>query len=164
MLLTINDYYLGPQVVNTQEITGVICDIDGTIADCSHRLHWIESKPKNWKAFYAGVLNDAPILHMLFQLDTFAKEDIPIVLCSGRGEECRGTTIQWLYDNDVPFMKLYMRPAKDYRQDYIVKEELLAQILADGFKPNLVLDDRTQVVEMWRHRGLRTIQVAFGDF
>jgi hypothetical protein len=40
MILTINDHYLGPQEVDTDELTGVICDIDGTIADCSHRLHW----------------------------------------------------------------------------------------------------------------------------
>ncbi len=164
MLLTINDYYLGPQEVNTDELTGVICDIDGTIADCSHRLHWIESKPKNWKAFYAGVPNDKPIEKIITYLYVFSSLDIPVVFCSGRGEECRYATIDWLDQHKVPQGILFMRPAKDYRQDSIVKEELLAQILADGFKPNLVLDDRTQVVEMWRRNGLKTIQVAKGDF
>lgn len=33
----------------------IIFDIDGTLADCSHRLHWIQSKPKNWNAFFAGM-------------------------------------------------------------------------------------------------------------
>ena len=39
----------------------VICDIDGTVADCSHRLHWIQSKPKNWKAFvFLSIFNICP--------------------------------------------------------------------------------------------------------
>lgn len=38
-----------------------IFDIDGTIADCSHRLHFITGEHKNWDAFYDACLDDAPI-------------------------------------------------------------------------------------------------------
>jgi hypothetical protein len=31
----------------------VIIDIDGTLADTTHRLHHIKSKPPNWDAFFA---------------------------------------------------------------------------------------------------------------
>ena len=36
----------------------VVFDIDGTLAKIDHRLGFVRSKPKNWKAFDAGIPND----------------------------------------------------------------------------------------------------------
>lgn len=36
----------------------VVFDIDGTLANIEHRLDYVRSKPKNWKAFDAGIPND----------------------------------------------------------------------------------------------------------
>jgi hypothetical protein len=143
-----------------------IFDIDGTLAEISHRHHWVKNKPKNWKAFNAamhldGVHND--VVDMLKILS----ESYVILLASGRGEESRDVTVNWL--NNVAgikglYNKLYMRPLKDNRSDVIVKSEILDQILKDGFEPVMVFDDRQGVVDMWRSRGIRTYQVAPGDF
>jgi hypothetical protein len=57
-----------------------------------------------------------------------------------------------------------MRPARDYRSDDIVKGEILDHMLADGFNPTMAIDDRQQVVDMFRSRGLRVLQCARGDF
>jgi hypothetical protein len=57
-----------------------------------------------------------------------------------------------------------MRSDNDYRADFIVKEELLAQLRADGYNPVMAFDDRQQVVDMWRENGLICAQVAKGDF
>ena len=57
-----------------------------------------------------------------------------------------------------------MRAEGDYRADDVVKGELLDRILADGYHPELVFDDRTRVVNMWRARGIMCAQVAEGDF
>jgi hypothetical protein len=64
----------------------------------------------------------------------------------------------------VPNHALYMRPARDSRDDGIVKSELLDRIIADGYEPWLAIDDRDRVVEMWRARGLTCLQCAPGDF
>jgi hypothetical protein len=87
-----------------------------------------------------------------------------IVLCSGREEVYRISTEDWLAKHDVPNHALYMQAAKDYREDDVVKSELLDQILSDGYKPWLVIDDRDRVVAMWRARGLTCLQCAPGDF
>lgn len=42
----------------------VIFDIDGTLADLSHRLHHVSGKPKNWDAFFAEADRDALIVPM----------------------------------------------------------------------------------------------------
>jgi len=63
-----------------------------------------------------------------------------------------------------------MRKEGDHREDNIVKSELLDQILTqypqvkEQFKIAGVFEDRQQVVDMYRARGLRVFQVAKGDF
>jgi hypothetical protein len=59
---------------------------------------------------------------------------------------------------------LYMRRRNDRRPDYIVKAELLDQLLADGYRPIMAFDDRDQVVKMWREKGVPCAQVAEGNF
>ncbi len=98
------------------------------------------------------------------------KNRATIIYCSGRPEEYRQSTLDWLKKFGAPQFSesieypLYMRKDKDYRPDYVVKLELLEQMKADGFHPNLAFDDRDQVVKAWRSVGIRTLQVADGNF
>lgn len=164
--MIINDYHLGPQEVDLSQVEVLVCDIDGTIADLTHRRHYITTKPKNYKAFEATIYHDTLIKEVAQILWDYRAFDYygDIILCSGRGEQNRDVTEDWLDEYEVPYDRLYMRKAKDYRKDYIVKAELKDQILKDYGKIDLVLDDRDQVVKMWRDAGIRCIQVADGDF
>lgn len=140
-------------------------DIDGTIADLSHRLHHIQSDPKNWPAFFAGCHADKPIQHIL-DLALMVSEHAEIIFVSGRSSECRHATQDWLRAHylGASTPRLYMREAGDNRPDDQVKGELLDQILAEGYRPVMVFEDRNQVVKMWRARGIPCAQVAEGDF
>ncbi len=141
-------------------------DIDGTIADLSHRLHHINGEKKDWRAFFAACNEDKPIPHMIRLAKDLALPGSTIIYVSGRSDECRIETVKWLEDNDLLLSSthLYMRKSGDRRPDNIVKGELLDRILADGFIPIMAFDDRNQVVKMWRERGIPCAQVAYGDF
>lgn len=144
----------------------VIFDLDGTLADLTHRRHHVENKPKNWKAFFAETHKDAVIepVAVMARLCTFGNR---VIICSGRPDHLRTVTEEWLakmWGCATGHAGLYMRRGGDYRADDIVKEELLDQIIADGFKPVLAFDDRKRVVDMWRRRGLICAQVAEGNF
>ena len=141
-----------------------ICDIDGTVANLEHRLHWIKTKPKNWKAFAAGVSYDTPITPVIEVVQSLVGKGCRMVMCSGRNEYSRKDTEVWLEENGLNPVALYMRKNGDYRRDDIIKEELLNQIIKDGFNPELAFDDRDRVVAMWRKRNLECIQVSEGDF
>lgn len=141
----------------------IVCDIDGTVANIEHRRQYVATKPKNWKAFNAGMAQDtvyADIQWMVTSLSMYSN----LVFCSGRGEEQRAVTEQWLADNKFTYEGLYMRAKGDYRQDSIVKVELLEQIREKHGEPFLWIDDRNQVVDAIREQGIRVIQVAQGDF
>lgn len=146
-------------------------DIDGTVADLTHRLHHIQGDGlKDWDSFFAACGDDAPIPHMCelarvlvgYNDDNIGK----VLFVSGRSEAVRTETLIWLdkYVLYTPSQFLYMRPAGDHRPDNIVKRELLARIRADGYEPIMAFDDRDQVVAMWREAGIPCAQVAQGAF
>ena len=145
----------------------VVFDIDGTLANIDHRLDYVRSKPKNWKAFDAGIPNDKvnlPVAEIFWSLKDVVGNDI--IFASGRNERSRQATEDWLQDNNLwdYHSKLYMRKADDYRSDDIVKQEMLDQIIVDyGKKPDMVFDDRPRVVRMWRDNGIFVFNVYQGE-
>lgn len=143
----------------------IVFDIDGTLANVEHRRHWVASKPKNWPAFNAGMVNDTPNADIVWLLDSLRSQpDTRIVICSGRDSEHRAVTEAWLNQHVGAYDALYMRAERDYRPDSIVKVELLEQITRDFAVPWLWVDDRQQVVDAIRAQGIRVLQVAPGDF
>lgn len=144
-----------------------LIDIDGTVADLSHRRHHIENKPKNWPAFFEQCELDSPIEHMRPIIHVLWMVG-QVIFVSGRPERTRDATQRWLlkhkFNISIEPAKLYMRADGDYRDDSIVKLELLQKIREDGYHPMMAFDDRSRVVKMWRENGVPCAQVAPGDF
>ena len=142
-----------------------IFDIDGTLADLSHRLHHIQKTPKDWTGFFADCDRDSPIPEIVSVAQSLKNSGFMIVLITGRSSEIRNKTQDWLRVYGVPWHALYMRKAGDHREDSVVKEELLEEVLKFSNGPVVgVFEDRQQVVDMYRSRGLRVFQVAPGNF
>jgi hydroxymethylpyrimidine pyrophosphatase-like HAD family hydrolase len=143
----------------------IVFDLDGTLADIEHRLAFVRSKPKNWRAFDAGISNDkvnSPVAEVFHSLRDAGHN---IVFASGRSEKTREATVAWLDANGFWSVSshLYMRKADDFRGDDIVKKEILDQITsAWGSKPDMVFDDRPRVVKMWRDNGIFVFDVYQG--
>jgi hypothetical protein len=144
----------------------IVFDIDGTLANIEHRVGFVRTKPKNWKAFDAGIPNDKVNPHVAAVFNALYNEGHDIVFASGRSEDTRDATVAWLEANGFwwPAAHLYMRKSGDYRGDDIVKREILEQIVR-GFnrKPDMVFDDRPRVVRMWREEGIFVFNVYQGD-
>lgn len=148
----------------------ILCDLDGTLADCSHRVHHVQKvdgsglkRKPDWDAFYAGVGDDGihrPVLALLTRMLT---SFYTVTFVTGRPERCRKDTVRWLEEWGIHEHFLHMRKDGDYRADYIVKQEILDAHI-DKDRVLFVLDDRQQVVDMWRRNGLVCFQVAKGDF
>ena len=137
-------------------------DIDGTLADCTHRRHYVEREPadRDWCAFHEACGADEPSPAVLAVLLALHAAGHKIAFFSGRGEQYRNVTEFWLALHGVPAeVPVYLRARNDNRADHIVKAEYL-----EHFLPDLIFDDRQSVVDMWRARGIPCFQVAPGDF
>lgn len=135
-----------------------LVDIDGTLA------HMRDYRgPFDWKKVFLDDLDEviANIVTALYFDQHFRYE---VIVMSGRDESCRQETEGWLHKHNVPFDNLFMRPQGDYRPDNIIKHELFNEHVRDNFDVQFVLDDRQQVVDMWRQMGITCLQVAPGDF
>jgi len=138
-----------------------IFDIDDTISDSSNRHSLITSTPKNWNLYYAKLVEDAPIEPVVAILKSLHQAQHRIILCTGRPEQYRATTIEWLKMYSIPYTALYMRTKSGaYLRNAEIKKILLEAIRADGYNPLAVFEDNPLSVEMWQQAGLRTLQIC----
>lgn len=142
-----------PFTPNTERPGAWLVDIDGTLA------HKGQRSPFDWKRVGEDTLN-VPVNQIVRAIVNFG---IGVVILSGRDSVCRPETEEWLERYGVPHAELYMRAEGDNRKDSIIKRELLDEV-SKSWNVIGVLDDRDQVVEMWRSIGLPCFQVAPGAF
>lgn len=157
----------------------IIFDLDGTLADCEHRRHFVDKSyitcgvnctPKkrcidclrklekdqpDWQAFYEACDKDEPIQPTIDAFKSLISTNA-IQIWSGRCESVRSKTQEWLecFLPGMLFVPLKMRPIGDSTPDEQLKERWLDEALAEGDKINFVFDDRPKVVRMWRRRGI----------
>lgn len=142
----------------------VIFDIDGTLADVDHRRHFVIGKKKDFDAFYDAMVDDT-VKVAIQELNHMCKRcNHKIIICTGRPEKYRSITVEWLRDNCVYFDELHMRPDEmRFKPDFEIKQNMLNGI-NDKHNVIFAVDDRNQVVDMWRSNGVTCLQVADGDF
>lgn len=140
----------------------VICDLDGTLCNIDHRLHFVRGEEKkNWKGFFEALKDDTV---NEWCSDILTAIPYQIILCSGRTDNYMGLTKDWLLENVILYNQLFMRNRQDFRPDTIVKELILDFEILTRYKPYFMIDDRQTVVDMWRKRGYTCLQCAKGDF
>jgi len=140
----------------------VIFDVDGTIADCQHRVKYARGEEKDWGKFFSLVHLDVPITENIEKLKEYVQDNKRVILLSARSEVCREQTEKWMIDNDIPFFHLIMRRTGDHREDVDVKRGILNKYFADRTKILKVYDDRPSVIRMWRDEGLDVVDVGSG--
>lgn len=157
----IMDMALRVGIVNLGNV--VLCDIDGTIADPTHRLEHVKKEKKDWKTFFSLMHLDAPRQDVWNRVINSAENnEAYIILISARPERYRKVTEDWLIEHKMTeFVHLLMRPTTDHREDTLVKSDMCDRFLHSA---NIVeiFDDRPSVIRMWRERGFNVTDVGQG--
>jgi hypothetical protein len=135
----------------------VIFDIDGTLADISGHTIVLDKNPANWPEFDVSVYPPNKIVAQLAR-DMFLL-DYRVVLFTARFERYRQATEEWMEKHNIFFHELYMREDGDYRPDQKVKKEFLEIVGKDRVR--FIVEDRTEVVKMWRKLGVTCFQNDF---
>lgn len=132
----------------------VIFDVDGTLAHMTNRTPYEFNK----------VMSDKPDSLLSLVVDslheTVGRDYLDIIILSGRSEDCRKETEEWLDQNMIPYEHLYMRASRDKRDDVTVKRELYEQYIEPNYGVLGVFDDRPKVARMWRKLGLKVAQMG----
>lgn len=151
----------------------ILCDLDGTLALIHGRSPYDASDCDK---------KDLPNIPVIETVLAHYKAGRHIIFCSGREDKYAPETMRFIekhcrVDNprftedpmetsktDPVKYKLYMRKSDDFRKDAIIKEEIYNERIKGKYNVLMVLDDRNQVVEFWRSKGLTCFQVAEGNF
>ena len=133
----------------------VICDLDGTLSLLNGR------DPYDASSADEDLLN-VPVARVLQMAKA---QGYKVILLSGREQLYREPTERFLSKHQIAYDLLLMRTTNDYRKDNIIKKELFQQEIAGKYFIEFLLDDRNQVVDMWRKDlQLPCFQVNYGDF
>lgn len=141
----------------------IIVDIDGTLSDSRERkkLCDLPDNKIDFKKFYNLLSMDPVAAWCKGIMNNYPHT---IILLSGRPDIHRDETRQWLSKNNVPYDELHMRRDKDYRTDWVIKQEIYLNKIKPVYDIEFCIDDRKQVVDMWRRNDLICLQCAEGDF
>src|SRR5690606_5780012 len=149
----------------------ILVDIDGTVAKMNGRSPYDMTRGSE----------DSPNCPLIYTVTALRTYSIAPGFASARHEPCPHGTAGWLTgpheprraepggwrreETETPQITLFMRADGDGRKDSIVKRELFDKHIRHVYDVEFVLDDRQQVVDMWRNDlGLTVFQVAPGDF
>lgn len=143
-----------PYIPDMRKQRAWIVDIDGTLA------HMVDRGPYQLDRVGTDQLDEG----IARLIETLHNAGAEIILMSGREDHCRAATEDWLRRHGIVYAQLIMRASDDKRADYLVKADLFDQHVRHRWNVVSVLDDRNQVVDMWRSMGLQCLQVAPGDF
>lgn len=158
---TYNKYFLkrterGPHYSEQNESLpkAIICDLDGTLAI-------LKRNPFDASTCEQDELN-RPVYDVV---KSYHERGHRIILVSGRMDTYKPQTLKWLEKHQIPYDELIMRREKDMRKDSMIKREIFDNHIKENYYVEFVLDDRNQVVDMWRKElGLACLQVNYGNF
>lgn len=128
-----------------------VIDIDGVVADVTHRLHHLDSRPKDWGSFFTAAADDPPLAEGVRRVQALLV-DHEVVYLTGRPEWLRSDTERWLAEHGIAGAALHMRRRGDRRPARQTKSETLRR-LSRGRDVALVLDDDPEVVEALQAEG-----------
>ncbi|WP_330336487.1 phosphatase domain-containing protein [Streptomyces sp. NBC_00557] len=136
-----------------------VFDLDNTLADTAHRQHFLESRPKNWAAFFAAAPADPPLAEgVALALDS--ARECEVVYLTGRPERWRRDTLDWLAAHGLPEGRVYMRSNADRRPARFTKLEILRR-LAEDREIRVLVDDDEMVCDDAERAGFTVVRARW---
>lgn len=145
----------------------VIFDLDGTLADVRHRLHYIKPDPavdpvtgkkvkRRFDLFHSSCIHDGVIEPVAYFYRKFvADPDVTVIALSGRATSAYDKTVDWFRNNNLSLPdEILLKTGDQYMPD-VVQKRLQADRLEEkyGRVIDMVFEDRDRVVQMWKDRG-----------
>lgn len=148
-----NDY-IGRLTYTPDEMLpdAIIVDVDGTIAIMDGR------GPFDWHR----VGEDLPRWLIIDMVENYHRQGYKILIVSGRSDECKAETLEWLNFHEIPFHELHMRKEGDFRRDSAIKEEILWTHLAHKYNIVAAIDDRPMMIRTWHELKIPNV-IAVAD-
>lgn len=147
----------------TREIDTVIVDIDGVLANASHRQGFLRGETPDWGRFYEGGIDDDPIDASIAVL-SMLRSDVTVALVSARPMWAQSDTVSWLIQHAVRWDLLVMRELGSGLDAPSFKRRSVTELRTAGFAPVLAFDDDPRNVAMYGEMNVPCVYVHSGYY
>ena len=141
----------------------VIFDVDGVLSDAASRQHYIESRLRNWDAFFEAC-GDDPLIEEVAVLLELMDPNLSIVLLTGRPLRVQPQTLAWLARYGLRWDLLIMRDFGDYAAARVFKRKTVGILRQVGFDLKLAFEDDRRNIEMFRAEGVPSVYIHSGYY
>ena len=150
--------------VNFESVKNVIiCDINGTLSDASHREYLVSGGRSDWDKFYE-LAKDDPVKPVTRDIiNSLGSTGYEIHLLTGSHRKYEDDKILWLDRHDVSYHTLHVPRYGErayHQSDDLKRSWLMDQSKAFFNRIACCLEDRDRDIEMWKDCGLVCWQVA----
>lgn len=142
----------------------MVVDLDGTLADVRKLSdRYMRGKKKDFHSFHKYA-DTVPVNEDVLDIIKEARDnDMTVLAVTGRSDDYSRETVKFLDDNDAPVSSLYMRKSGDFRPDYEIKREILADIREEGYVVVHSVDDNPKVLQMWEEEDIPCTVIPFHE-
>lgn len=141
----------------------IIVDVDGTLAHMHNRGPFD----------YDKVVDDIVDEQVKELCNKYYDEGYHVIIVTGRENvghkdgnvvSVKEKTIYWLKRHEISFDEVFIRDEGDMRPDNIIKYEIFNKYIRNNYNVQFCVDDRPQVIRMYRELGLKVFQVNDREF
>lgn len=133
----------------------IMVDVEGTLSNCDHRIHHLENK--NYDKWNELFINDTPNIKNIKMVENWYKDNKTIIISTAKPYKYLREVKQWIKQNCsfVPsrFLFRYITCLTSPE----VKQEHIHMLRNIGFKINSAIDDRDDILEMYRKNNILAI-------
>ncbi len=142
----------------------VIVDVDGVIADASHRQWYLDGARRDWRGFFEACVDDPPI-DAVIRLVALFDPDVVVVLLTARPYYVTDQTETWLRANGVRWDLLVLRARADERTSSVpFKRRIVGELRQAGFDLELAIDDDINNVGMYHEEAVPAVYIHSGYY
>ena len=136
----------------------IIVDLDGTLCNVEHRVHFMQTNPKQKAEFHSACINDAvnePIKALIEGMQAIGYK---VILLTARPIQYAHQTQFWLKCAGIEYDQIFMgtqpMPDREYKRLTYLNE------IEPYYDVAFVVEDRADVVAMWRKIGVMCLDCA----
>ena len=141
----------------------IIFDLDGTLCECEHRVHYMRERPKRREEFHYACIFDGVVAAVKALIDMAETSGIKVILLSARPIRFKALTEEWLTKNAIYYDQLILSSYPEL-SDPEYKIKMYRELIEPFYDVIFAVDDRDTVVRMWRDNGVTCLDIANNHF
>ncbi|HWY36202.1 MAG TPA: hypothetical protein VNX68_16270 [Nitrosopumilaceae archaeon] len=143
------------QIDEPKRSKAIISDLDGTLALLGGRDPY-----KQQSRLMEDIVNE----QLLNVIELYLSQGYELLVLTGRDEEHRALTEEWLALANLHPAEMYMRPWGNYDNARILKEWYLENVIQQKYEVVLAFEDLFAIAQMYRKHGIDCWQVQSDPF